>query len=279
MKYFGYIYITTNTINGKRYIGQHISDTFDKNYKGSGIKLKEDFVIYGKCNFSVKLIEWCDSQQKLNDRERYWINYYDAVNNDNFYNISYGGQDKGFTGLFHTEQSKRQMSETRKKNMTDEYKKQRSLIKYATNERKGKAFWVNNGVKEHLLTESEFNDLLKQDNSFVKGRIPDRIYVNKDGNSIIINKEDLDKYLIDGYSVGKDINICNNICKSRQMGYWIYNNIKFNTAKELVIYLNSHGYPNIVKSTVVNIGNGKIVKSYKELTNKITRIPIVTVSR
>lgn len=46
MKYFGYIYITTNTINGKQYIGQHISDTFDKNYKGSGIKLKEDFVIY-----------------------------------------------------------------------------------------------------------------------------------------------------------------------------------------------------------------------------------------
>lgn len=259
---YGYIYITTNTINGMKYIGQHRSDVFDPSYKGSGKQLKPDLTKYHRQNFSVELIEWCYSENELNEREKFWINYYDAINDCNYYNIFEGGTDG-----------------KKSYKITDEYRQKLSISKYATNERKGKVFWVNNGVREHLLTESEFNDLLKKDNSFVKGRIPDRIYVNKDGNSIIINKEDLDKYLIDGYSVGKDINICNNICKSRQMGYWIYNNIKFNTAKELVVYLNSHGYPNIVKSTVVNIGNGKIVKSYKELTNKIIRIPITTVSR
>lgn len=34
--YIGYIYITTNLINGKKYIGQHKSKSFDLNYFGSG---------------------------------------------------------------------------------------------------------------------------------------------------------------------------------------------------------------------------------------------------
>ena len=33
---FGYIYKTTNLINGKIYIGQHKSEVFDNSYYGSG---------------------------------------------------------------------------------------------------------------------------------------------------------------------------------------------------------------------------------------------------
>ena len=36
---YGYIYLTTNLINGKKYIGQHRSKEFDKSYFGSGVVL------------------------------------------------------------------------------------------------------------------------------------------------------------------------------------------------------------------------------------------------
>ena len=33
---YGYIYITTNLINGMKYIGKHKASMFDPAYKGSG---------------------------------------------------------------------------------------------------------------------------------------------------------------------------------------------------------------------------------------------------
>ena len=38
---YGYIYETTNLINGKKYIGKHKSSKFDENYYGSGTYLKK----------------------------------------------------------------------------------------------------------------------------------------------------------------------------------------------------------------------------------------------
>ena len=35
----GYIYETTNLINGKKYIGKHKSNKFDHNYYGSGKRI------------------------------------------------------------------------------------------------------------------------------------------------------------------------------------------------------------------------------------------------
>ena len=40
---YGYIYITTNIINGRKYIGKHKSEIFETWYKGSGAKILEDF--------------------------------------------------------------------------------------------------------------------------------------------------------------------------------------------------------------------------------------------
>ena len=44
---YGYIYETTNLINGKKYIGKRVSKTFDKYYKGSGKLLRKAFTKYG----------------------------------------------------------------------------------------------------------------------------------------------------------------------------------------------------------------------------------------
>lgn len=91
MNMYGYIYITTNIINNKKYIGKHKAKIHSKSYLGSGVILNEAIKKYGRSNFTNKVIEWCNSLDELNEREIYWIKYYNAVNSDDFYNISPGG--------------------------------------------------------------------------------------------------------------------------------------------------------------------------------------------
>lgn len=90
---FGYIYITTNLINNKIYIGQHVFPYFDLKYKGSGTILKKAFKKYGWDNFKCEIIEWCNSYEELNDREAYWIEEKDATNPKVGYNIALGGNN------------------------------------------------------------------------------------------------------------------------------------------------------------------------------------------
>jgi len=106
---YGYIYLTTNLINGKIYIGQHSLKSTQYNYKGSGKKLLRAFKKYGKENFKTEIIEWCNSFDELNEREKYWIDKYDSRNRKKGYNITEGGQ--GTPGFRHSEETKEKISE------------------------------------------------------------------------------------------------------------------------------------------------------------------------
>ena len=95
----GFIYKITNTINGKSYIGQTIQNVKERFYQHcatkcskvvSNMAIHRAIKKYGKSNFTVEVIEEIDSTN-LNDRERYWIRYYDSYNNG--YNSTEGGQD------------------------------------------------------------------------------------------------------------------------------------------------------------------------------------------
>lgn len=102
-EYFGYIYKTTNRLNGKVYIGQKKSQKFlyDK-YLGSGKLLQRAIQKYGKQNFSVSLLVWCISQQELDEKERYYIKLYNSTDTELGYNISSGGTGgKTTSGYIH----------------------------------------------------------------------------------------------------------------------------------------------------------------------------------
>lgn len=88
---FGYVYITTNLINGKKYIGKKSLPEFDTNYFGSGKLIKRALKKYGKENFKCEVIKWCETEDELNNSERYYIKQYNAVYDDMFYNLAEGG--------------------------------------------------------------------------------------------------------------------------------------------------------------------------------------------
>ena len=89
---YGYIYLTTNILTNKIYIGQKKSDIFlGESYLGSGKYLKRAVAKYGEENFKVKLIDTAESRKELSDKEIFYINKFDATNNDVGYNIAKGG--------------------------------------------------------------------------------------------------------------------------------------------------------------------------------------------
>lgn len=84
------IYKTTNSINGKVYIGKDSKNK--KSYYGGGILLKKAIKKYGKKNFKKEIIEFCKSKDHLNEREIYWVNFYKKLlGKDGCYNIADGG--------------------------------------------------------------------------------------------------------------------------------------------------------------------------------------------
>jgi len=46
---------------------------------------------YGRKNFKKEILEICTDYDTLNEAEKKWINFYNAVQDDNFYNIASGG--------------------------------------------------------------------------------------------------------------------------------------------------------------------------------------------
>ena len=98
----GFIYKITNRVNNKVYIGQthftveHRWKQHIKNYNIEHRKqpLYKAFDKYGLDNFYVEPIEEIDSDQ-LDEREMYWIAYYDSFKNG--YNANIGGTGKVYT--------------------------------------------------------------------------------------------------------------------------------------------------------------------------------------
>lgn len=94
------IYKSTNKITGKIYIGQ-TTHTLDKRIKGhikeSKIESNRPFMLsinkYGEDNFTFETIDSANNLDELNDKEVYWINFYDSVS-PNGYNVTGGGQGK-----------------------------------------------------------------------------------------------------------------------------------------------------------------------------------------
>lgn len=130
---YGYVYITTNNANGKKYIGQKKSCVFlHEKYLGSGKYLRNAIKHYGKENFTVELLDECDSKEQLDDRERYWIKSFNAVCSDTFYNIASGGEGANFA-ISATTRLKMSKSHTGIK-LSDETKQKIS------NSKKGRAF-------------------------------------------------------------------------------------------------------------------------------------------
>lgn len=161
---YGYVYLTTNKINGKKYIGQHVSDKFDSSYIGSGKLIKQAISKYGKNSFDCEILVECSSQEELDEAERYYIEQVSAYSNDDYYNIALGG--KCCQLEYQTEETKRKIG------LANSGKVRSDAVKEHMREVCTGSHWMNNGTEQSYVLSKDIKNYL--DNGFVFGMLPGR---------------------------------------------------------------------------------------------------------
>lgn len=101
-----FIYLLTNIVNDKIYIGQtwlplHLRMGKDgSNYKNS-VYLHNAIVKYGADNFKYEVLVKCEDQETADSLEEYYIDQYNSRNHEIGYNLKQGGR-----GGKHSEETK-----------------------------------------------------------------------------------------------------------------------------------------------------------------------------
>lgn len=83
----GYIYMLTDTRNGKKYVGQH--DGSKKSYWSGGLIPNRIADTYGKDVFERVIMEDLIPKEQLNDKEKFYIKKYNTI--EEGYNLTEGG--------------------------------------------------------------------------------------------------------------------------------------------------------------------------------------------
>ena len=138
---YGYIYKITNTKNNKIYIGQTtktVSERLNKHIQearceANGTRPPNYFhsaiLKYGEDAFITEEIDTAKDANELNEKEIYWIDYYQATDKSIGYNLMTGGR----SGL-KSDETKAKIGEKKKENWQDEElaKRMRAGLEKAT---------------------------------------------------------------------------------------------------------------------------------------------------
>lgn len=125
--------------SGKIYIGQTKRSPASERWRypqyayKTCTKLLHAIQKYGWENFSTEILEANLTLEKANELEQFYIKKYDTVANG--YNVQDGG--KNYTRRVYSEETKRKMSESRKKIMTPEFRKHLSKANQGKKNRLG----------------------------------------------------------------------------------------------------------------------------------------------
>lgn len=112
---YNYIYILTNKISGRKYIGKHSTNNLQDGYFGSGFIIRQIKQKYGKDIFTKEIIEFCTNEQQAYQRQKYWIQYYNAIQNEDFYNLDQGG--KGRSNYSVSKETRLKMSKSQQRRL------------------------------------------------------------------------------------------------------------------------------------------------------------------
>jgi len=124
-----YIYRKQIIKTKKYYIGKHNGN--NKWYKGSGTEWKKDYKLYvknSKIDVITEILEVIDDISFINEREKYWLEYFNAANNPSYYNKT----NKNYGPNILSQSSKDKISQSNKKPKPKDFLKnmRKPIIQY-----------------------------------------------------------------------------------------------------------------------------------------------------
>lgn len=149
---YGFIYITTCVLNGKRYIGQKVFSYNWKSYLGSGTSLLLAIKKYGRKNFYRDIVAVAYSKEELDRLEIEFISNYNATDSKSFYNIAGGGSDTDKIKGYSEEQKvsfRRNVSKSLKNSIAHKQAVQRYEFRKAQSENKLE-MWKDEEFKKYI---------------------------------------------------------------------------------------------------------------------------------
>lgn len=208
------IYKVTNIVNNKVYIGktkrslkerkrEHLRDMHKCKYYFYNALNK-----YGEENFIWEVIDKALTPKELNEKEKYWIDYYKSYDDKFGYNSTLGGEATWFDNHKYTNEQRDDLSLANGGRWF--------LIYNIKGEFIGRYLNINRYCKENKITTSHFHICLNHKRVSVKGLIPiyedefteelllDKIskYQPKNNNEFEVFKDDV---LIGRYSIKKEV--------------------------------------------------------------------------
>ena len=160
---YGYIYLTTNLVNGRKYWGKRQYGKKEP-YLGSGKLLKQAIKKYGKENFSKQIICDCETKEQLNNKEKHFIALTNAVYSKEYYNISYGGDGGKYGSISEETRKKLSIACTGKKNGFYNKTHSEETKKHLSEIRKNQSSW-NKGIP---ISDEQHQKLLKGRKEYFK---------------------------------------------------------------------------------------------------------------
>lgn len=136
---YHFVYMTLNKVTNKLYLGKHSTKRLNDNYLGSGKLLLQSIKKYGRENFIIDIINFYDTSEQAYKMEKLLSEAIDVVNDDNFYNLIYGGKHS-LSGYNMPEEKRKLLSEKYKgtgnpfygRHHTEETKKRISMMNKGT---------------------------------------------------------------------------------------------------------------------------------------------------
>jgi len=231
------IYLTTNNIKGKVYVGKLVDES-KSTYLGSGTCVGRAIKQYGKENFSrITLEGGITDHDYLCKREIYWIEFYDSTNPEIGYNLSEGGRG-GYSGCKHTPETLEKMSEAQKGENHPMYGKRGKETgmfgKHHTEEARKKMSEANKGKNHPMYGKHHTEEACKNMSKSARNRPPaseetcKKISESKRGinnpnvleKGMVLNVLKLLKDNVSMKNITKELKVCNRtIHKVKNGGY------------------------------------------------------------
>jgi hypothetical protein len=153
------IYKTTNTIDGKIYIGKHVTENPNDDYLGSGKVLKSAIAKYGVENFKKEILFIYDNEVEMNAKEAELVTE-DFVKEDTNYNLCPGG--RGGFGYINSNELNR--TEWHRENNNSHMKKMTIISRKKINELMTNDLWREERKRKSSAGQKKY--LMNNENQF-----------------------------------------------------------------------------------------------------------------